>query len=308
MENFTYGSRLIFDVGTRWVTSWIANRDAIANSGRPEARIHPMLAGAQTCHEASRVSRHPRLAAKNRIPRCSIHINASMTSATIATSPRKTRAKTTRPKTGPRDDAGRNAAAKAVQQAEKRIRELAAICGETSERWSLRGSCQKRLAQILVPEERLAALELMASHYEAAGKAAKDAAFYPALMQAAARTLIALQTGKPPPADVTASTDRMAAGAEGDFWQEVNVVDAKVLQAVQAGRMPRELESDVHAAYRRAWRHGGSPLKLMSVLEQLVFLADVLSDGAELPKERQELVAALRRLYGLLEQELRQAR
>ena len=59
-----------------------------------------------------------------------------------------------------------------------------------------------------------------------------------------------------------------------------------------------EEEADILDAYNRAWRRGGSPVRLMAVLEQFEFLEDVLAQDGASPNPA---VSAVRRLREALE-------
>jgi len=60
----------------------------------------------------------------------------------------------------------------------------------------------------------------------------------------------------------------------------------------------------IKVAYRRAWRHVGSPVKMRSVTEQLEFYEDIFSDGApETATRRKSLAAWFAELRNFVESE-----
>ena len=195
-------------------------------------------------------------------------------------------------------------AVEAIDKARQRVEGLAQLCGASAERWALVGGCWKRTAQCANGDGRATALEKMREAYaEAAKMSGLDSRFYPELMVAAANIAIAKLNGGAVPARVRKAVKdiRAAGGSHLDFWRDIAVADACLLQAVIDGMVANERE--LGDAYRNPWRHGGSPLKLMSTLDQMVFFEDVLTGSAVPPM----LLAAIARLRTSLEAELRGA-
>jgi hypothetical protein len=56
---------------------------------------------------------------------------------------------------------------------------------------------------------------------------------------------------------------------------------------------PLSAQPSLLAAYKRAWRHVGSPVKLKSVIEQLEFYEDIFSWGAPTTEAKRESIRAL---------------
>jgi tetratricopeptide (TPR) repeat protein len=208
-------------------------------------------------------------------------------------------------KAGGRTDSARTAAVADITEARQSVEALAKLVGDTQERWSLRGSCWKRLAQIEQGQARDAALQKMAECYaEAISKASKDGAFYPQLQWAAAGIARKRRFGHPLPPKLRSLLEEIAKmpGDPRDFWRDIAGLDAKVLGAVLDGRFSREEEMNLLDLYHKAWRFGGSPLKLMSVLDQFSFFEDVLTDA---PPAARPLAEALARMRSTLESDLR---
>lgn len=63
-------------------------------------------------------------------------------------------------------------------------------------------------------------------------------------------------------------------------------------------------ESKIIKSYTKAWRRGGSYLRMNSTREQLDFLTDALSIGNRYSMERRELMASIRRIDDAIEKEM----
>jgi tetratricopeptide (TPR) repeat protein/triacylglycerol esterase/lipase EstA (alpha/beta hydrolase family) len=199
----------------------------------------------------------------------------------------------------------RAAAVAAITEARESVEVLAKLAGDTSERWSLRGSCWKRQAQIEQGPARDDALQKMAECYTQAMSLANTSGFfYPQLQWAAAGIARRGLHGGALPSKLRSAVEEIAkmSGDPHDFWRDIAGTDAKVLSVVLKGSIPREEEFKLLEPYRDAWRFGGSPLKLMSVLDQFSFFEDVLADA---PPETKPLAEALGRMRSTLESDLR---
>ena len=58
-------------------------------------------------------------------------------------------------------------------------------------------------------------------------------------------------------------------------------------------RDPSDELPSLLAAYGRAWRHVGSPVKLKSVIEQLEFYEDIFSFGASVTESKRASIRSL---------------
>jgi hypothetical protein len=139
---------------------------------------------------------------------------------------------------------------------------------------------------------------------EAVSKASRDGAFYPQLQWAAAGIARKRRSGRALPPKLRSIVEEIAEMPRDprDFWRDIAAIDAKVLSGVLDGSILREEEIKLVELYRDAWRFGGSPLKLMSVLDQFSFFEDVLADA---PPDAKPLAEALARMRSTLESDLR---
>ena len=202
-----------------------------------------------------------------------------------------------------------------VEAAIATIKGLIALAGgePTVERLSLLGSCYKRLAQVSDGRERDRALTDMADHYRQAHERALAVGRlrpYPLLNWLLAMELRAVRNpqlqGAP---DVESWLKRAEAEAaladagEPEFWNAIILADVLLGRALTSGEVVKpECQKAVIEAYLRPWKRGGSPLKFASVLEQIDFVAEVLTgDRPAASKEtRAALVTALRFIAGRL--------
>ena len=205
-------------------------------------------------------------------------------------------------KSSPRSEDARKAAVDEIDRAIAQIENLARLAGDTPERWSLRGSCWKRKAQITQGDERSKALVEMAECHKNGMMPGDRGRLYRQLRFATGRIALALSTGSEIDAETKQAVNEVLArlGDTFDSWRLISSADAKLLGAIVEGKIDREKETKLLDAYRDAWRFGGSPLNLMSVLEQFTFFQDVLTDGMA-----QALAEKLGRMRGLLETHLR---
>jgi hypothetical protein len=98
-------------------------------------------------------------------------------------------------------------------------------------------------------------------------------------------------------------SDSKPSGDE-DFWQLIRWADVRTNVAIMRAPAPPEEEDEIETAYRRAWRHVGSPVKLRSVVEQLEFYDDIFADGApETAPKRKSIVDWVAKLRFVLETE-----
>jgi tetratricopeptide (TPR) repeat protein len=192
----------------------------------------------------------------------------------------------------------RRAAARRTADPQKEIHEAIALLkglpelaggGHTAERWSLLGSCNKRLAQVTTDEPRIAALRTMRWCYGQAFKRwEKTGKFdtYSLLNQLAADTLLALLNVPPAADEIGIGRDEALLRAENEartlddddpnFWNGVTLADVALGRALLQGRLDDGVRQEVIAAYLRPWRRGASALKFSSVLEQIEFLIAIL--------------------------------
>src|SRR5262249_20798724 len=183
--------------------------------------------------------------------------------------------------------------------ARKEIREAIALLeglpklgprgGRTSERWSLLGSCNKRLAQVTSGKQRIKALETMRECYKQAfDRQAESGTFdsYSVLNRLAADNLLKL-LGAAPKQDgqdvrpfewlrraENESRDRDE--ADPSFWNGVPLADVALGRALVQGQLDANVQQEIIAAYLKPWRRGASALPFASVLEQIEFLIIVL--------------------------------
>ena len=134
--------------------------------------------------------------------------------------------------------------------------------------------------------------------------ASKIGQFYPQLQWAAAGIARKRRDARALPPKLRSAVEEIAemSGDPHDFWRDIAGTEAQVLRALLEGSIPREREAGLLDRYRDAWKFGGSPLKLMSVLDQFTFFEDVLADA---PPEAKPLAEALGRMRSTLESDLR---
>jgi hypothetical protein len=203
-----------------------------------------------------------------------------------------------------------DAATRDITSAHKLIENLILLLGPTVERLSIAGGCWKRLAQVSAfagaAED---ALDKMARCYQQAAELVTDGQSnhveaghlsYPRLMALSARLIIGMRAGQslePIQMDLRKLATAIDAAKPEDFWQYVAAIDARMMAAMATGAIPKKDESDIVQSYLRAWKHIGSPIKLMSILEQLDFYEDTLRSGSTTSdKTRSCIVASVRQI------------
>jgi hypothetical protein len=92
---------------------------------------------------------------------------------------------------------------------------------------------------------------------------------------------------------------------EADFWKLIRSADAQTNLAIMQASTPSSEDTDnIREAYRRAWRHVGSPVKMRSVTEQLEFYEDIFAEGApSTAPKRKSIVAWIAELRNFIEGE-----
>ena len=92
---------------------------------------------------------------------------------------------------------------------------------------------------------------------------------------------------------------------EANFWKLIRSADARTNVAIVNAPPPEDADK-IRDAYRRAWRHIGSPVKMRSVTEQLEFYEDIFGDGApETAATRKHVVEWIAELRHFIESEFR---
>jgi hypothetical protein len=226
-----------------------------------------------------------------------------------------------------RDPAERDNAIETIQRAIRELKGLPPAVapeakgeGLSSERLALYGSAQKRLSLMLEGEEWLNALREMRDYYQRADRAAKGLDAYPALNWLCACAVLH-QLDELPEAEIPKWEDeaeRIRAAAlkadekSADFWQLAARAEAQLILGIATGTLETTVTS-ITDGYLRAWRRGGTPRKLRSVLEQMDWLIDTLrkstaavaSGSAEVDassaRQRGQLAEGVRQIRGRLE-------
>ena len=195
-----------------------------------------------------------------------------------------------------------------VQASLRKLESLTEAVGPTPERLSLQGGCWKRIAQL--ESSRPAADEALKRMKqccdEATGLGGKDPD-YPRFMACSAAICMAVRDGSPCDPAVGKDLQRMVdepAPDEADFWKLIRSADARTNVAILDSASPDGSEK-IRDAYRRAWRHIGSPVKMRSVTEQLEFYEDIFGDGApETAASRKHVVEWIAEIRHFIETEL----
>ena len=191
----------------------------------------------------------------------------------------------------------------------QKIEGLVVLLGKTRERLSLQGGCWKRLAQVQpATSDADAALVQMAECYgQAAALEEPGDKSYPLLMACNARICEAVRTGKSCDQGVVEQLKKLSDSKpadDADFWQLILWADVRMNQTILQSPDPSAELPTLEAAYRLAWRHVGSPVKLRSVVEQLEFYEDIFSSGqSSTTSKRQSIVALAKALRDTLENE-----
>jgi tetratricopeptide (TPR) repeat protein len=195
-----------------------------------------------------------------------------------------------------------------IEASLRTVQALAQAVGDTQARLALQGGCWKRLAQVQAPsDEADRALEKMADCYDRAAAIAGGDRGYPRLMACNARICIAARSGTDCDREISESLQRLSESKppdDADFWRLVRWADVRLNVAVLRAPSPSEEEDEIVMAYRRAWRHVGSPIKLRSVVEQLEFFEDIFAHGAPASAaKRESIIASVAKLRFVLETE-----
>ena len=180
----------------------------------------------------------------------------------------------------------------------RKIEELTALLGETRERLSLQGGCWKRLAQVQPASgEAETALKTMAECYDRAAAIAEARGKpYPLLMASSARICAAVRAGENGDDGVAAQLKALIGATppdDADFWDLIQWADTRMANVVWRSPDPSAERLALEEAYRLAWRHVGSPVKLSSVVEQLEFYEDIFSSGDPATALKRDSVVAL---------------
>jgi CHAT domain len=208
---------------------------------------------------------------------------------------------------GPAEGRSPETAVEEIQASLRALESLTQAVGPTPERLSLQGGCWKRLAQVqpsdLAANDALKRMSLCCVEALELGGEDPD---YPRFMACNAAICMAVRDGTDCDPAVGKDLQRMIeqpAPQEADFWKLIRSADARTNVAILRGAPPEEMDKLKHA-YRRAWRHVGSPVKMRSVIEQLEFFADIFSGGAPQTAEtRKRIVAWVAELRHFIETE-----
>jgi len=171
-----------------------------------------------------------------------------------------------------------------IEDALRTVVALTEAVGPTPERLSLQAGCWKRLAQVQ-PLDPAAndALKRMRECSEMAVELSGKDPDYPRLISCNAAICIALRDGSVCDPCVGKALQRMVempVPDEGNvFWTLIRSADARTNIAIMNAAL--EDANSIKDAYRRAWRHIGSPVKMRSVTEQLEFYEDIFRGGTE---------------------------
>ena len=188
-----------------------------------------------------------------------------------------------------RTQADRDSARKEIEQSLKELRRLALLAGKTSERLALQGSCHKRVAQVLTGAERMQALKRMKECYADAEKLTWERTGcvdpYHRRMRAAAVFVIGLCANGTVSEETQTLLELVRTEAEqlyakeASFWNGIASAEISVLDFIaRQGNGGPSIE-DAKQGYLRAWKRNGSALMMISVLEQMDFLVEVLNDN-----------------------------
>ena len=153
-----------------------------------------------------------------------------------------------------------------------------------------------------------AALKRMAECYSRAAAIEEPGdKCYPLLMACNAQICDAVRTGRDGDDSLVEQLKRLSDSKppeDADFWQLIQWADVRMNLTILRSPDPSAERTALEEAYKRAWRHVGSPAKLGSVVEQLDFYEDIFSSGD--PKtalKRQSIIALAKNLRNTLEVE-----
>ena len=167
----------------------------------------------------------------------------------------------------------------------ERVQRLMEAVGLTPERLSLEAGCFKRLAQLQASTPAAdEALREMADRYGRAASLPGKGAEYPRLMACSAQICRAVRSGGSCDEAIGHAVGELASSPLSDkdsFWDLVRWADAQTALAILRESAPSADDTGrIMEAYRRAWLHVGSPVKMRSVVEQLEFYQDIFADGS----------------------------
>jgi hypothetical protein len=204
-----------------------------------------------------------------------------------------------------RDHASRENAVKAIAASIARLDELPPgpvskyVAGDkrfTSERLALYASAQKRLCFTTEGKDWLTALRQMKQFYGYADEHAGRTRIYPALNWLFACAVLH-GIGEPDEAPNWAeevgrigAAAMRASASDDDFWQFAAHAEAELALHVAEGTLPGAVDA-VISGYEAAWRRGGTPRKVRSVVENLDWLIDSLG-RAHSPARRKAKAAS----------------
>jgi hypothetical protein len=192
----------------------------------------------------------------------------------------------------------------------KRLQCLTKAVGETAERLSLQGGCWKRLAQVQAASPAAdGALRSMADCCDQAVNLGGEDPGYPQLMACNARICVAVRNGTVCDEAVSQTLRELTNSTPSDkdsFWDLIRWADAQTNVAIMQSSTPSTQDTaKIKEAYRQAWRHVGSPVKMRSATEQLEFYGDIFAEGApETAPERKSIVEWITGLRNFIESEL----
>ena len=195
-----------------------------------------------------------------------------------------------------------------IQASLTAIQALSQAAGETLERLSLQGSCWKRLAQVQESSSAAdEALKKMADCYDRAAAIGGPERDYPNIMACNARICLAVRSGTNCDREIGETLQRLGdtkPSDDADFWKLIKWADVRMNLAILGAPAPSVQLGEIEKAYKRAWRHVGSPVKLMSVVEQFQFYEDIFAGGAESSgPTRKNIVEWVAKLRHVLETE-----
>jgi tetratricopeptide (TPR) repeat protein len=173
----------------------------------------------------------------------------------------------------------------AIRESLRVLKMLTEAVGQTPERLSLQAGCWKRLAQVQAscPAADAALAEMKKCCEVAAALGGKDPE-YPRSMACNAEICGAVRGGIPCEPAVSDQLRRMldrAGPDEADFWKLIRSADVRMNLALMQESVSAQETDEIRQAYRRAWQHTGSPVKMRSVTEQLEFYEDIFSGGSD---------------------------
>ncbi len=195
-----------------------------------------------------------------------------------------------------------------ISGAVRALESLVQAVAPTPERLSLQGGCWKRLAQVQAASPAAdEALRKMADCYDRAAALGGRDPGYAKLMACNARICTAVRNGTDCDVIVGRALRELTDSQpfdEDSFWDLIRWADAQTNLAILQASTPSADTDKIREAYRRAWRHVGSPVKMRSVTEQLQFYEDIFAEGTpETAPRRKSIVAWIAELGNFVESE-----